>query len=67
MEDNFSSIEPSFGVRMVKGENAYSVKAEGNKKRHVEYCRNIVSVPPGSYISDVIGKEYEKWELGDDI
>lgn len=66
MENKYSNSQP-FKVRLVNGDNIYRVDVESAKERHAEYCRNIVDVPPGSYLSDIIGEDYMNWQPGDDI
>lgn len=58
---------PSFKVYLAQGDNRYRVDGKSNTERHVEYCKNIVDVPFGSYLSDVIGEDYKNWQPGDDI
>lgn len=48
-------------------EDVYSIAPKNAKSRHGEYCQNIVNVPVGSYLTDVIGDDYKSWMPGDDI
>ncbi len=61
------SFKQGDGVNIKTGEDIYSSTPEDAKSRHGQYCQNIVSVPAGSYLTDVIGDDYKNWKPGDDI